>query len=310
MMSTTSLPRRRIICLIAAAVLLLPCTTPAVERGARLRSQRAAPVPIEAMALPAHTRVIRDVAYGADPRQRFDVYLPAQAHRVAAARLPVIVMVHGGGWVHGDKRSPGVVENKARWWLPRGYALISVNYRMLPDTAPLEQARDVAGALASAQRQAGAWGLDRDRFVLMGHSAGAHLVALLAASPHLARAAGAIDARGAILLDSGALDVEAAMRRRHLPLFDRAFGSNPAYWRATSPLHALSRASWPMLAVCSTRRRDICAEAHRMAAKADANGVRMQVLDVDLSHRDINAQLGVASTYTRQVDAFLRSLTR
>ncbi|MGN6093910.1 MAG: hypothetical protein ACTHOL_16285, partial [Luteibacter jiangsuensis] len=106
------------------------------------------------------TRVVHDVAYGSDPRQRFDVYLPPSPHDA-----PVIFMVHGGAWAIGDKTNPGVVEDKAAYWLPKGYVLISVNYRMVPEAGPLEQANDVARALAAAQRLATSWGADPHRFV-------------------------------------------------------------------------------------------------------------------------------------------------
>src|SRR5690242_9264726 len=79
--------------------------------------------------LPAGTRVLRDIAYGASPRQRLDVYAPGDAIPGKTA-MPVIVMAHGGGWRFGDKASSGVVGAKAMHWLPRGFVLVSVNYRM------------------------------------------------------------------------------------------------------------------------------------------------------------------------------------
>src|SRR5690606_14961732 len=101
-------------------------------------------------------------------------------------------------------------------------ALVSVDYRLVPDVTPLQQARDVARALASAQRAARAWGLDPSRFALVGHSAGAHLVAVLAAAPELLEAEGALRPRAAVLLDSAAYDVESLMRGPHPRLYDRA----------------------------------------------------------------------------------------
>lgn len=253
---------------------------------------------------PESARVLRDVPYGADPRQRFDVYLPAQPRQA-----PVILMVHGGGWRFGDKGSPGVVGSKADYWVARGYVLVSVNYRMQPQAAPLQQARDVAHALAAAQRAASDWGADRERFALMGHSAGAHLVALLAAAPELLREAGASSPRGAVLIDSGAYDVEQLMRRRHPPLYDRAFGADPAQWKAASPYARLSRRSLPMLAICSTRRADdACAGARRFAARASASGIRVEMLPQPLTHMAINRELGEPSAYTEAVAAFLRSV--
>src|SRR4029079_2679374 len=97
----------------------------------------------------------------------------------------------GGGWRTGDKRSRGVVGNKVRRWSRAGIIVVSVNYRLLPGTDPVEQARDVARALATAQARLTEWGGDPGKVVLMGHSSGAHLVALLDARPSLATSVGA-----------------------------------------------------------------------------------------------------------------------
>jgi arylformamidase len=251
-------------------------------------------------AVPAGVMVVRDVAYGNDERQRFDVYHTADAHHA-----PVIFMVHGGGWRWGDKAMRRVVEAKVAHWVPKGFVLISVNYRMLP-TDPVDQARDVAQALAVAQRRANEWGGDRDKFILMGHSAGAHLVMLVATSRSIAGAAAPW--LGTVSLDSGALDVVSIMERRHLRLYDNAFGSDPKLWRSASPFYALSAGTRPILAVCSSRRADSCAEARRFVAKAKSLGATAEVLPKDLAHREINALLGDESTYTAEVDAFLARL--
>lgn len=257
-----------------------------------------------AAASPTTGRVLRDVAYGPDPRQRFDVYLPLQPRGA-----PVLLMAHGGGWAFGDKDSPGVVGAKADYWLARGYVLVSTNYRMRPQAAPLQQARDVAHALAAVQRRAAEWGADPGRVALMGHSAGAHLVGLLAASPVLMREAGAAPARGAVLIDSGAYDVERLMQARHPHLYDRAFGPDPAAWRAASPYAQLSSRSLPMFAACSARRAEAaCAQARRFAERAREFGVRVEVLPQPLSHMRINRELGEASAYTEAVAQFLREI--
>lgn len=255
------------------------------------------------MELPPGARLLRDVAYGSDPRQRMDVYLPAQAQGA-----PVLLLVHGGGWRHGDKAHARLVRNKVAHWVGQGAVLVSVNYRMLPDALPDTQARDVAQALAQAQQQAAAWGADARRFVLMGHSAGAHLVALVAASSEGLRAAGAQPVLGTVVLDSGAMDVVQTLQERHAPLFDAAFGADPAFWRAVSPQHQLQAGAAPMQVVCSSQRRSPCQQARQFARLGQSLGVRVEVLPQNLSHGEINEQLGLAGAYTGAVDAFLRSL--
>lgn len=254
-------------------------------------------------AMPPGSTVERDIAYGPDVAQRMDVYLPR--HSTAA---PVLFMVHGGAWMIGDKASRGVVTNKVGRWLPKGYIVVSANYRLLPKADPLEQANDIAKALASAQSRARSWGGDPARFVLMGHSAGAHLVALLAADPGIASRQGAKPWLGTISLDSAALDVVQTMEAKHMRLYDKAFREDPGYWRDASPFHRLARASGPMLLVCSTRRSDSCPQARSFARKATSFGGRATVLPIALSHREVNQNLGLAGDYTEAVESFLRSV--
>lgn len=254
-------------------------------------------------ALPPGLRLLRDVAYGPDAQQRMDIYVP---DRVQAA--PVLFLVHGGGWRRGDKAHDRLVQNKLAHWAAQGVVLVSVNYRMLPEARPDAQARDVALALSHAQQQAHRWGGDARRFVLMGHSAGAHLVSLLAVSPERLRATGAQPVLGTVALDSGAMDVEQTMEERHAPLFDKAFGSDPAYWRSVSPQHQWQPGAAPMLVVCSSLRRSPCPQARAFAARGEALGARVTVLPQPLSHGDVNETLGLPGPYTAAVDSFLRTL--
>ena len=272
----------------------------------RLQQAREASRQERPVAVPAGGIAVRNVAYGPDPAQRFDLYLPARA-----ANVPVVFYVHGGGWANGDKTNPGLT-NKLAHWLPKGYAVISSNYRMVPAAMPLEQARDIARALATAQRRAGEWNLDAGRFVLMGHSAGAHLVALVGADPGLLAAAGAKPPRGVVSLDSGALDVPALMGLPRVPkLYQQAFGADPAYWRSVSPQQQLTRNGLPMLLVCASERgfpTSPCDEARKFAERAQALAVPMVVQPEPLKHGEINHDLGESSAYTTAVSGWIDRL--
>lgn len=249
---------------------------------------------------PSNSVTIRDLAYGSDPAQQLDVYHPANARGA-----PIILMVHGGAWVLGDKAAEAVVENKVAHWVPKGVIFISANYRLLPDADPVKQAEDVARALAFAQFKARSWGGDPRKIVLMGHSSGAHLVSLLASDPKMAYREGASPWLGTIALDSAAMDVVKIMENRHLPLYDRAFGANPAYWRLASPAHRLKGKRKPMLIVCSSQRTQPCNQADLYAEKA---GKAVDIIAIPLSHREINDNLGEAGEYTARIDAFLLRL--
>lgn len=277
------------------AFLLLAAAVLACAAHARRGHDTAAPE------IPG-VRVERDIAYGSDPAQRLDVYVPE--HPTG----PMILMVHGGGWAHGDKASSDVVTAKARHWTAQGFVFISTNYRLLPAATPLQQADDVAHALARVERDAARWGADPGRVILMGHSAGAHLVALLDASPELALRAGAQLWRGTVSLDSAALDVASLMQQRHLPLYDHAFGTDPSVWHAASPLDQLTAAARPMLAVCSSKRRESCVHADGFARKAGTLGVATEVLREDMTHAEINHLLGEPGAYTDAVDRWIASV--
>ena len=85
----------------------------------------------------------------AQPAQKLDVYIPE-----GAKSAPILLMVHGGAWMLGDKGNSGVVANKVRHWLPRGYIVVSPNYRMSRPPSPLDQTEDVGRALAFVQANA------------------------------------------------------------------------------------------------------------------------------------------------------------
>ncbi len=262
-------------------------------------------------AFAGNIQLAEDIVYGKDAQQTFDVYYP-----VNAQQAPVIFMIHGGAWKIGDKASKAVYYNKAERLVTQGFVLISVNYRLLPQADPVSQAKDVMRALLYAQHHASRWGADPAKFILMGHSSGAHLVSLLATKPAFAMQALAnkdnSSARwlGTIGLDSAVYDVEAIMQggaaRR---FYHKAFGEKPAYWQQASPMFQLRQKIAPFLAVCSEKRKDApCQQAQLFVQKAKSLGARAEVLKIDLSHRAINVELGLPNRYTGSVETFMASL--
>jgi acetyl esterase/lipase len=269
----------------------------------RLRERRAGNGAVGSEALPAGVQRLENLAYGSDPAQRLDVYLPPDARHA-----PVILMVHGGAWVIGDKAMGRVVDAKVARWASRGFIFVSINYRMLPAAAPDVQLQDVARALAFAQVRAAEWGGDAQRFVLMGHSAGAHLVALLAANPGAAQLSGLQPVLGTVALDSAAMNLGEIMSQKHYRLYDKPFGDDPVYWQRMSPTLNLRAGAAPFLAVCSSRRDESSRQARQFAERAGSLGIRAQVLSQDLSHGEINSQLGLPGAYTAAVENFLAGL--
>lgn len=186
---------------------------------------------------PAAAAPKRDLAYGTLAEQRLDYYPPAVA---TGGAPPLVVFVHGGGWEHGSKdNATGAA--KIRHFTGQGYAFATINYRLVPDATVEQQAQDVATALAWLLAHARTLGFAPSRVVLMGHSAGAHLAALVGTDPRYLEAAGlTLDRlRGVVLLDGAAYDVPAQMAeagRFMRPIYAKAFGGDPERQRALSPI--------------------------------------------------------------------------
>ena len=253
-----------------------------------------------------------DVAYGPAARQRFDVFY-AKPTPPANALAPVLVMVHGGGWCVGDKAGKGILDNKVSRWTPKGFVFISVNYPMVNDGSnAIAQAHDVARATAYIQQHAREWGGDPARVILMGHSAGAHLVSLVNADAAIRTAEGLKRLLGTISLDAGAIDVVTQMPHVYPFLKERyreAFGTTEPEWIAASPYHTLDATASPWLGVCSTERKDDpCAQARSYAEKSKGLGVRAEVLPEAKNHATINKELGAPGDYTQAVEAFMAGL--
>ena len=130
--------------------------------------------------LPAGTVTVLDEPYvagmrsGSNPAsvQTLDLFVP-----VGEGPFPVIVWIHGGGW-HGGNKSGGA--SFARQFLPAGFALASLDYRYTYDAPFPAQIEDCNAALAWLRTNAKKYHLDPDRIGVVGHSAGAHLAALMA----------------------------------------------------------------------------------------------------------------------------------
>lgn len=147
-------------------------------------------------------RVRRDVPYGADPDQRLDIYVPHAPWSGAGAR-PTVVFVHGGSWESGDK---GLYRFVAEALTSRGWVAVIPDYRKYPRARWPLFMEDGADALSWVADHVAEWGGDRARLIAMGHSAGAHIVALLALDTRfLARASQPVRLAGVVGL-SGPYD--------------------------------------------------------------------------------------------------------
>jgi len=119
-------------------------------------------------------RVARDLAYGDDPRQRFDLYGPRWIP--GEPTLPVIVFFYGGGWDSGSRTQYGWA---AQALAAKGFLVALPDYRVVPQVVFPAFIEDAARATAKVAEVAGQYGGDPARLGVAGHSAGAHLAMMI-----------------------------------------------------------------------------------------------------------------------------------
>ncbi|CAL75393.1 putative para-nitrobenzyl esterase [Bradyrhizobium sp. ORS 278] len=253
-----------------------------------------------------------EYVYGADPLQTLDYW---QARAGVAA--PLIVFVHGGGWKRGDKRNATGAEKVAHL-LAQGYAFASIDYRLVPEATVEQQASDVAAAVAWLRTNSERLGINPARIVLMGHSAGAHLVALVGTDPRYLRAVGLSlrDVSGIIALDGACYDVARQLSdsgRFMIDTYIQAFGTDPARQRALSPTLQAAKPNAPAFLILHVDRADGKAQSEALGAALAQAGTPAEVQGVGgtglRGHMEINRELGDPNyPATAIVDAWLRKM--
>ncbi len=245
---------------------------------------------------------------GVDPNlTSVDVYLPA-----GCGPVPVVMWVHGGGWRRGDKAGANV-ERKVAWAESLGAALVSVNYRLsTPDSGVMwpDHGDDVAAAVAWVQAEGPAAGLDPDHVVLVGHSAGAHLVSIVGTDPTLLTGAGA-DPLGIYCVVALDVDYDLADAAGQA-LIANAFGADPEVLADASPPFQVERngaPSAPFFVVTRGGAQRI-AKAQGFVDVINDSGGSAQLLDATgYSHNEVSSQLGVPTDtlVTPPVTDFVRA---
>lgn len=249
----------------------------------------------------------RTIVYGNAPRQQINVYEPEGA----VDDLPLVLFVHGGGWRAGNHN---MVHAKPAHFGEQDIFFASTGYRVLPEAPVEDQARDVGLAVQALVGQASAVGFDPKRLVIMGHSAGAHLAALVAADPQYAGEA--FDAiQGVILLDGAGYDI--AKNLAEAPpqgkfMIEEAFGIDPARHKALSPVTYIGAPDAPnWLALYVDTRAPAKAQAEGLvealsAAGQSAKAVAITGTDHGRMNRELGTEAGAAQT--QAMDAFLAQL--
>lgn len=245
--------------------------------------------------------------------QKVDIYAPLSVKRRGffkpGKKAPVLIYVHGGGWIKGNREK---IYNLDSFATQRGWMLVSTSYRPVPRTNIDGQVRDVVRTINWVRNNIARYGGDKKRIVIMGHSAGSHLVSLVAAK----RLGGAL--RGVVANDVQAYDMVAygGMRGSLPHVYAAAFGSNPANWIKWSPVTYVRRGQRgglpPFLIMYSGSnydRRKVLARG--FASDLRAKGARVSLFDGRrYSHGSIARGIGKSAEVTRAVERFLRSAFR
>ena len=217
--------------------------------------------PQAAAVLDGKSRVLADLAYGTDPAQKMDVYLPISF----AGPRPGVELIHGGGWQGGDKSFYAPL---GRALAARGFVAFSVNYRLTPAAHYPAQADDVQSAARWMRAHAGEYRLDPAHLGALGDSAGGHLALILgtrdtrsgadpAQAAQSSRAQCVVDFYGPSDLTIAAAAVPQTGAQKYVAqvLHDLLGGTlqeAPTLARAASPLFSVDSKSAPTLIITGT----------------------------------------------------------
>ncbi len=261
-------------------------------------------------ALPALAETWSDIPYrvmpDVDPNfLALDIHAPDNAQNA-----PVLIMIHGGAWRIGDKVG-AVGKHQVDFFTDRGFVFVSINYRLAPAHPFPAHAEDAAAAIAYVARTIAQYGGDPESLSLMGHSAGAHIAALVSVDPiYLAAEGLELSAlHRTVLLDGAAYDLKANPRTGELPpLYEIPFGDDPDGWRAASPVKQIRKdTDVPSMLIVNVARRFGAKQPqklHRTLRKAGHTSKRLQVKD--RKHSSLNRQLGAPDdAYAPIIAAFL-----
>jgi acetyl esterase/lipase len=263
----------------------------------------------------------RDLPYAspAVERQVLDIYSPKDAKN-----LPVVFWIHGGGWQGGDKTA---VQKKPQWFVDRGYVFVATNYRLLPNVEMETIFRDVAKSLGWVHKHIAAHGGDPQRILVMGHSAGAQLAALMCIDERYLKAEGVpLDVlKGCVPVDGDTYDVpaiiETAETRRRVHGQPQAkfghrekFGNDPAKHRDYSAVTHVARGKGipPFLILYVGDHPDTSAQAQRLGTVLQAAEVPVTLFGArETTHGKINENIGLPEdASTKALVEFLGKVTK
>jgi arylformamidase len=236
----------------------------------------------------------------------------------------VVFWIHGGGWQTGDK---SMVALKPKAFTAAGFVFVSINHRLLPTVDMDAITRDVASALGWVHKNIAAHGGDPTRVLVMGHSSGGQLAALMCTDDRYAKAEGfsLTMIKGCVPVDADTFDIPAIIevaetraRAHHLPLptygHRQKFGNDPAKHRDFSAVTHVARDKGipPFLILHIAGHPDTGAQARRMGNVLEAAGIPVKVVaGRETTHASINDNIGAADDpVTKELFAFVAEVLK
>lgn len=274
------------------------------------------PVDVAAPSINARTGVrwYRDINYAGPTRtnpekQVLDLYLPKEDTWMEGR--PLLVWIHGGGWIIGDKDDAmGLYGRYCRKLAEHGIAAANIGYRLSPEVQHPSHIEDIAAATAWLVEHANQFGFDPARIFVSGHSAGGHLAALLAVDERWLKEEG-VDPEVIIgaIPSSGVYDLR--------PLFEGRYSFGGAFPEGTaegaSPVSHLDASDPPFLLLVETYGRYMRDQTDTMVAGLKEAGVRHELIEVPSSNHitmlsDLAREDGISLTRTVDfVDTVLKA---
>jgi acetyl esterase/lipase len=227
-----------------------------------------------------------------------DIYSP-----IGAENLPVVVFIHGGGWVTGDKNNNSHI-NKRNFFVAHDFIFVSINYRLAPDVTYPTYPQDVAKSIAFVSNWINKYGGDSNNIFLLAHSAGAHLAALVTTDESYLNNFGIelSQIKGVVLLDGAGYDIPAVIEdniqnnnQSGINMYYNAFGTSPQTWIDASPISYVStQIQLPpfQLFYVNTRRLGTIMSTRFFDAIAAGDNSAQLVPAFNTSHDQINKDFG------------------
>ena len=253
-----------------------------------------------------------------------DIYAPTNAKKA-----PVMIMIHGGGWQIGDKSNRGVWTNKVPFFAENGFIFVNINYRLSPAIKHPEHIRDVAEAVAWVHNNIAQYGGDKDRIFVMGHSAGAHLAALVATDERRLKEFGKDLSiiKGIILLDGAGYDVPMEMKAMVMmgsisnnavtgildKMYINAFTTDEAIQKDASPFYHVEKGkNIPPFLLLTANRIASQSQSEKLAKALINAGSKAEVVqDVTKNHGSMNQDFGLPNEMiTKKAQEFLDGILK